>query len=521
MDHLEIAASGFISKNSVPCRDSKPSHKQPVTCQVCTGANADGYCKDCHQFLCLNCFQIHTKFGTNATHKLTSLQETSATSVGEEVKQALTMNCPKHDDPLRVFCETCEELICRDCTIQTHKDHNYDLASNCYNKHYQILESTLNAVENKKNDVMIKITDLTDRESEIKEQGELVKQEIDLMAEEMIDAIRQSAKNLKGEVDSVTDIKVQVVTSQKKSADRSCGRLEECSGYVKQSLEMDTHQQVLSSKKQMMERMNGVMEEINVEDYNLIEKSDVRFIKNKKIELHHIGDVSYTTSGLLQFKVKKINSHQVTLENDSFSFPLSIESPNSSLVTVPLSSLSCSVISSTPINTTVTTTDHPGVYRIHCTPVIRGSHQVNIRVGDIQLESVSVVVPFNSYLDTITPIRTIDGFAGPFGVAISNDGHVVVAERSGNRVTVLDEQKKKIKSFSTCGGDIKFSSPRGIAITPDNFILVTDEHKIQKISMDGKLIASVGQYGTKPLEFNYPVWYYHFLYNWTNLCSRL
>ena len=485
---------------------------------MCTAANADGYCKDCCQFLCLNCFQIHTKFGSNATHKLTSLQET-ATSVREEVKQALTMNCPKHDDPLRVFCETCEELICRDCTIRTHKDHNYDLVSNCYNKHYQILQSTLNAVEKKKKDLMIKITDLTDRESEIKEQGELVKQEIDVMEEEMIDAIRQSTRNLRGEVDSVTDSKLQVVTSQKKSAERSCGRLEECSGYVKQSLEMDTHQQVLSSKKPMMERMNGVMEEINVEDYTPIEKCDVRFIKNEKIELPHIGDVSYTTSGLHQCKVKKINSHQVTLENNSFSFPLSIESSNSSLVTVPLSSLSCSVISSTPINTTVTTTDHPGVYRIHCTPVIRGSHQVNIRVNGIQLESVSVVVPFNPYVDTITPIRTIEGLDGPFGVAISNDGHVVVTENSGNRVTVLDKEGKKIKSFST-SGDIKFSRPRGIAITPDNFILVTDNHKIQKISMDGKLIASVGQEGTKPLEFNESIWYYHFPYNWTNLCSR-
>ena len=227
----------------------------------------------------------------------------------------------------------------------------------------------------------------------------------------MIDAIRQLAKNLKGEVDSVTDSKLQVVTSQKKSAERSCGRLEECSGYVKQSLEMDTHQQVLSSKKPMMERMNCVMEEINVEDYTPIEKCDVQFIKDKKIELPNIGDISYTTSGLHQCKVKKINSHQVTQENNSFSFPLSIELPNFSLVTAPLLSPSYSVISGTPGNTTVTSTDLPEVYRIHCTPVIHGSHQVNIQVNGIQLGSVSVVVSFDPYLDTITPIRTIEGLA--------------------------------------------------------------------------------------------------------------
>ena len=432
MDPQEIAASDptELSKNNEPCADPKPSHKQPVTCQVCTAANADGYCKDCYKFLCLTCFQNHIKFGPFSSHKLT--QETG-TSVREEVKQALTMKCPKHDDPLRVFCETCEELICHNCTIRTHKDHNYNLVSNCYNKHYQILQSTLKAVEMKMKNLLLKITDLTDRESEIKEQGELVKQEIDIMEEEIIDAIRQSTRNLRGEVDSVTDSKVQIVRSQKKSAERSCGRLEECSGYVKQSLEMDTHQQVLSSKKPMMERMNGVMEEINVEDYTPIEKCDVRFIKNEKIDLYHIGDISYTTSRLYHCKIKKINSHQVTLEKNSFSFPLSIESPNSSLVTVPLSSLNCSVISSTPINTTVTSTDHPGVYKIHCTPVIRGSHQVNIRIGGIQLESISVVVPFNPYANTITPIRTIEGLAGPIGLAISNDGDVVVTENSGNQ----------------------------------------------------------------------------------------
>ena len=45
---------------------------------------------------------------------------------------------------------------------------------------------------------------------------------------------------------------------------------------------------------------------------------------------------------------------------------------DSSLLTVPLSSLSCSVVpvgTTTPITATVTTTTHPGVYTIHCSPI--------------------------------------------------------------------------------------------------------------------------------------------------------
>ena len=53
-------------------------------------------------------------------------------------------------------------------------------------------------------------------------------------------------------------------------------------------------------------------------------------------------------------------------------------------------------------------------------------------------------------------------------------------------------------------GNVKLFGPRGVAITPDHFILVSDEHKIHMISMDGHLIASVGKEGYRSLQFNAP-----------------
>ena len=72
-----------------------------------------------------------------------------------------------------------------------------------------------------------------------------------------------------------------------------------------------------------------------------------------------IGDIVYTS-----LQQCKVDHHQITCEKERVSFPLSLELPNSSLLIVPLSLLSCSVVSTdnTPINTTVTTTDHSGVY---------------------------------------------------------------------------------------------------------------------------------------------------------------
>ena len=419
------------------------------------------------------------------------------------MKQEKALNCTKHDDPLRIFCETCDEVICGNCAIGDHRKHDCTPIKDSYDKHRQVLETSLIPVNKMMENIVNALSALTKRENEVKEQGDMVKQEIHVIVEEMVEKLRQSERQLTREVETATDSKLQVLSSQKKLAEMSFTKLKYCKEFVEQSLKTGSHQQVLMSKKQAMERISHVTKEINVEEYNPIEKADIQLIKKNKMELS-IGDIVYISS-LQQCKIK-VNRHQITCEKERVSFPLSLELPNSSPLTVPLSSLSCSLVSTdnTPINTTVTTSKHPGVYRIHCSPVMNGPHQVNVQVNNVQLKSTSLVIPFNPYLAKNTSIHTIDGLNRPFGVAVSDDGYVIVTENRANHTTVLDREGKKIKSISS-SRNIKFSNPRGVAITPDNFILVTDSHKIQKLTMNGKLIASVGQQGSKLLEFNVPV----------------
>ena len=505
--------------------------EQQLTCTVCLDIYTNPKSLPCHHSFCQHCLEglpvnpqrnkYYIKCPTCRTS--TELPEPTGPAafpvafhinnlkeVYSLMKQEKAMNCSKHDDPLRIFCETCEEVICRDCTVGDHRNHDCTPIKDSYDKHQKELETSLSPVKKMMDNIVNVLTALTRRENEVKEQGDMVKQEIHVIVEETIEKLRQSERQLTREVETATDSKLQVLSGQKKSAEMSLSQLKDCKEFVEQSLKTDSQQQVLISKKQMMERMSHVTKDINVDEYNPIEKADIQLIKNNKMELT-IGDIVYATStALQQCKVKKIDLCQIICEKERVSFPLSLELPNSSLLTVPLSSLSCSVVSTdnTPINTTVTTTEHPGVYRIHCSPVMNGPHQVNVQVNNVQLESTSLVIPFNPYLAKHTSIRTVDGrtiygLNRPYGVAVCDDGHVIVTECRRNCITVLDKEGKKLKSF-TSSRNIKFTSPRGVAVTPDNFILVTDNHKIQKLTMDGTLIASVGQQGSKPLEFNYP-----------------
>ena len=409
-----------------------------------------------------------------------------------KVSPTQQVTCIDHDKPLDMFCVTCETVICRYCAVRTHEGHKHDLASDCYLKHYQMLHES---IKPKKRALKKVLSDLAEREGDIRKRGEGVLEEIHQMVEEMITVLRQSERELTEQVKRVTDDKLQVLLGQTESIQMNLSLLENF-----ESLKIGTDQQ-------MIECMSEETTQINVEELCPIEKDDLRLIKDSAEtlkSLHHIGTVSYTT--LQQCKVKIVEVEK-SLKEKKLSFSLSMEAPDSSLFSVPLSSLRCSLVpvgkGDEPIHTTVTTTStHPGVYRIQYNPSTHGTHTVKVQVYDVQLEAT----PFNPYLDNITPVCTITELDLPWGVAVSDEGHVIVTEYSGDCVTILDNEGKKMKSFGGKGGsgNVEFSSPRGVAITPDNFIFVSDNHRIQKISMNGDLVASVGEHGSERQQFNVP-----------------
>ena len=490
----------------------KVSDPQQVTCDNCTTANATGYCKDCSKFLCQKCIDAHKLWPPIAHHQMMDLSVVAASaSQLPSAKQEATPTCFSHGKPLEIFCETCDEVICQHCTVRIHRDHEYDLVNDSYPKHCQKLEECLSPVKGKMEDVKKVLSKITKREGEIRKRGEGVLEEIHEMVEEMMSVLRESERKLSEEAKRVTDAKLEVLSGQAKSAQISLSLLEHIEDYVEESVKTGTPQQVLGSKKQMMERMSEVTTQINVEELEPKEKAD--FVLNKDIKsLHHIGDiVTYSCTALQQCKVKRIGHLERLPKEKKVSFSLSMEAPDSYLASVPISSLKCSLVpvgkGDEPIDTTVTTTStHPGVYRIHCNPSNSGTHTVKVQVYDVELEDTSLVIPFNPYLDNITPVRTITKLNWPWGVAVSDDGHVIVTEYIGNCVTILDNKGMRVKSLVGKGGsgNVQFSDPRGVAITPDNFILVSDSHRIQKISMDGYHIASVGEVGSGPLQFNTP-----------------
>ena len=503
--------------------------EEQLTCPVCLDLYTNPKILPCHHSLCQKCLEglPQEREARGDTYYLScptcrQCTEVPREGVGafpvaftlnnlKEITQSLKnkvsdpqqVTCNNHDKPLDTFCETCETVICHNCTYHTHKNHKHALISDCYPKHYQTLHNSLKPVKEKKEALKKVLSDLAERQGEIRERGEGVLKEIREMVEEMIGILHQSEWKLTEQVKRVTDTKLQKLSEQTKSVQANLKILGDVEDYVEQSLKTFTHQQVLSSRKQILERVTDVTSYtlINVAELELIDEMKFELIKDNKIKqsLYHIGTIADTTG--------KQNTafYAEYLPNEIFCFPLSIVTQDSCHLSVQPSSLKCSLVPvNQPIHTTVTSS-HPGVYRIHCNSSTRGGYTVKMKVDDVQLEDKFLAIPFNPHHKKITPACIMNNINGLCRIAVSDNGHVVVTKKKNNCITILDSKWKKEKSLGRRReGNIIFAAPRGIAITPDNFILVSDNHRIQKISMDGDLVASVSEYGSGPLLFNTP-----------------
>ena len=503
--------SGCKGAFPVTLYDTKKAsdHKQ-VTCDNCATAKAIGYCRDCSKYFCPDCDGVHKKWGPTTKHQLMAFDKVATGPVSPPtiIKQEPTHTCssPIHDESsLNYYCDTCNESICQDCATLAHKDHRIHVTADDYTKDYKDLENSLNTLKGKIEAIKNFLAAITKRECEIRERGKEVSIDIHETVEEILTVLLESKAKLIEQARNVTNAKLKVLGEQAKSAKMTLSLLSDVEDHVEKCLKTNTREQVVGSKNEMMECMNEVTMPINVEEFQLREKADVVFSKDIKA-LHHIGDIVCTTA-LQQCRVK-IDHFKCCSKGSKVSFSLSMEAPDLSLVSVPPSYLKCNLIpvdkGDQPIHTTVTTTStHPGVYRIHCNPSTSGTHTVKVQLYDVQLEDTPILIPINPYFGQITQVRTITEVDHPWGVAVGNNGRLVVAENRSQCVKVLG---RKVKSFgrNLGKGNVKFSAPRNIAITSDNFVILSDNHRILKLSMAGDLIASVGEEGSEQLQFNFP-----------------
>uniref|UniRef100_A0A8C8ST26 RING-type E3 ubiquitin transferase n=1 Tax=Pelusios castaneus TaxID=367368 RepID=A0A8C8ST26_9SAUR len=199
---IDLVDNYFVKDTS-----EAPSSSDEKSEQVCTScednASAVGFCVECGEWLCKTCIEAHQRVKFTKDHMIRKKEDVSSEAVGASGQRPVF--CPVHkQEQLKLFCETCDRLTCRDCQLLEHKEHRYQFLEEAFQNQKGAIENLLAKLLEKKNYVNFAATQVQNRIKEVNETNKRVEQEIKVAIFTLINEINKKGKSLLQQLESVT-----------------------------------------------------------------------------------------------------------------------------------------------------------------------------------------------------------------------------------------------------------------------------------------------------------------------------
>ena len=157
-------------------------------CVICTNpqALAEAFCQKCDKFACKSCVHMHILKAAFDSHKIVSIDQLLKIKAEELAPKNLTPSkCEVHRELLKIFCFDCNKLICRDCTVKDHSDHNIEFNNVAAdNKKKELMES-LKPLREVEDSLSRALKEVSNTECEVETQGDYVANIIETSFEEL------------------------------------------------------------------------------------------------------------------------------------------------------------------------------------------------------------------------------------------------------------------------------------------------------------------------------------------------
>ena len=492
----------------------KMKEPQKVQCEKCKKVSrpATSFCRNCGQFICAMCSEIHANWDECLSHEVVSMDQLKGDISKHVPPKKVTHFCLKHkDQELRLYCETCGELICHDCTIRLHQGHQYDLISDTFEGHKAEITASLKPVDNQMGIVSDKLKQLDERCTDITKQRALVKDNIDKEIRAFIEMLKRRQAELVRQVDQLVEPKLENLAKQRVEIETTQAQLGSCLSFVNESLRTGSRGEIVKMKKSLVKQIKEMTTEFNADPLTPCEEANIGFVISPSFAktCSEVGGVyrqivapenCYATgSGVEVARVdEKATAFVYTFDDHGKPYIRKIHKMTCELVSERGTKIIKGSLRDVKDNQ----------YKISYQPEIRGGHHLHIKFDDKHIKGSPFAVSVRMPIERLgTPIMTITGLKGPWGVVVNKKGDIVIAESSANCISVYSSVGEKLRSFGSHGsGQGQFREPRGVAVDDDDNILVADtqNNRIQKFSSGGKFLIALGGEGKEPLQFDYP-----------------
>ena len=494
----------------------KVKDPQIVQCEKCTKSRiATKYCRDCGTFICGKCTEMHNEWKEFSKHEVVSMEQIQS-NMKQLVppKKKVTLYCSLHEGKeLDLYCETCGELICLHCTVKKHKDHQYDLVGDTFEKHKAEITASLEPVEKQLGVVSKALEQFDLRSHELDDLQVAIEDDIQKQIRRLQELLEKRKAELICQLQLYIQTKKKNLAAQKDEVETVHTQLASCLSFVRESLRTGSQGEVMKMKKAVVKQIKEMIDNFKPNMLPPCEPTNINFTASPELTqaCQQFGEVylqkvstkkCYATGKGLE--VAKVDAKATAV--------LHLVDHKGKACATPVETLTCELVSEITgekIDCSVKKTQASGQHEISYQATSRGRHQLHIKVEGEHIKGSPFTVTVKLPVQKLgTPMKTISGVKEPWGVAVNQRGEIIVAEKGKHCISIFSPTGEKTQSFGSQGsGQGQFNKLYRVAVDDDGDILVADtyNHRIQKVTINGQFITAVGKKGNQPLEFLYPV----------------
>lgn len=545
-----------MAEPSNPLRILEEQIKCPICLEVYDQPKSlkcqHAFCKDCIKSIpaerkggkrvirCPSCRRSTTypKDGPEALppsfHTNTLLELYRQSSTVTEPAPSPSDKCSQHDRLLEMYCDKCDTLVCAKCVVCDHRHHDYHLVSDVFPQHKQEIESHLHTLQRLVSTLDGAMSILETRETDIRDTGNGVKTEIDLLVSKILESFQQSSDSLKERVDGIVECKLKELTVQKEKGEKILFHVKACQERVENQLKNATEQKILTEKSQSIESITEIVQQVDVSELQPSQLPDITFTPNGNL-LRDFSDVTIGSVHCPTYEERQQHDVETPSEPPDEPHPLEQATP---LITCSGKGLTVAVVGRSrqfdiqlpsrpdgPLLCTLSSKDSPDVipctareiktfyedesatpkYIMTYTPTHQGVYSVEVGGVTTPIEPSHVVKVLPTLETRLKKARRVPGLTRPQGVATHANG-VVTSTAEG--VAIIDRQGEVVGMFSRQGcGEGELLCPAGLTVECDDVTVLVADHgndRVQQFTMDGTLLACIGTSGDGILEFDKP-----------------
>ena len=504
---FEVEVAGCISKFG---SDGEKS------CDACIDGStgpAVVFCCTCHHLLCKPCQDHHKRNKILQHHQMVGLDKESLKVLPSIMKPITKRFCsqPDHEkEELEYYCETCQLLTCRDCTLVLHKDHRIDETCNIAKVHRDAMREVLVCAQ----EMTSKLTEAFDANDKMAEQVGTSRENATLIIsqafEQLHQTIEERKKALLSHVEAISLSKTTALALQKEQLMKMQDEIDCYTEMTSLILQTHTDHEMVALGDLLPTELKATLKKIENVSLTPNQSSDLHVSLHKDTlikDLSIFGDVmdsspSPSQSTWSSESVAKVNEvygvkvETMTSKGERYSYgglqvkaELRPKSHDGAVVPGEVE-------------------DHgDGTYTITLTTQTAGPHQLLLTMdGQHVQKSPCDLYVRREYSTLCNPDQVINCSGGVAGIAIHDSGDIYVSCWRDGSIHVFDQAGQQRRTIGSSGsGDGQFRCPRGLFIKGDvMYVADCGNNCIQKLTTGGQFLQKFGQFGSGQGPFNKP-----------------